>query len=312
MRISPRSTLTIATLITAFGLPASADDLETTCEDNSPTSGTYLCATALEFGGQAALLRDLFLGRHHGATPGDTGFTASTSGVANAYTGVFSAGAQVTGGNFSGNMQALVLGADRSLSDGSFLGVMLQFGQSTVTAPGSPRVDRREVLIGPYFAGDFGNELYLDGYLLFGQPDYTIANVPTNGESITGSVTLSKGLQTNGMNHVLYASLSMKQEEPSAAQDINAAILTLGGSLRSEDRRITNGWRQNFARLEVDFGSYEDNLGTGTIRYVAPRITLGTDIAFDNDASFNLSANASLASDQTYILGLRAAYNLRF
>lgn len=312
MAIHPVSTWTLATLITMLALPANANDLEANCEDQTSTGGTSLCATALEFGGQAALLRDLFLGRHHGAKPGDTGFTASSSGVATAYTGVFSAGAQVTTGNFSGNMQALVVGADRSLSDGSFLGVMLQFGQSTVTAPGSPRVDRREILIGPYFAGDFGNELYLDGYLLFGQPDYTILNVPTNGESITGSVTLSKGLQGNGMNYVLYSSLSMKQEEPSAIQDINATILTLGGSLRSEDRRISSGWRQNFARLEVDFGSYEDNLGTGTIRYVAPRITIGTDIAFDNDASLNLSANASAASDQTYIVGIRAAYNLQF
>ncbi len=311
MTLKSLSTCTFATLFTLFALPAHANDLETVCDDQS-SGGAYLCGTALEFGGQAALLRDLFLGRHHGASPGDSGFTASTSGAANAYTGVASVGAQVTSGNFSGNMQALVLGADRSLSDGSFLGVMLQFGQSTVTAPASPRVDRREILVGPYFAGDFGSELYLDGYLLFGQPDYTVANVPTNGESIVGSVTLSKGLQGNGMTYVLYSSLSIKQEEPSAIQDINAAILTLGGSLRSEDRRIANGWQQNFARLEVDFGSYEDNLGTGTIRYVAPRITLGTDIALDSGATVNLSANASAASDQTYIFGVRAAYNLQF
>jgi hypothetical protein len=209
-------------------------------------------------------------------------------------------------------MQALVLGADRSLSDGSYIGLMLQFGQSEVTAPASPRVTRREILVGPYFAGDFGDELYLDGYLLFGQPDYTVANVPSNGESVTGSVTLSKGLQGNGVNYVVYSSLAIKREEPTPLQQIDATILTVGGSLRSEDRPIANGWRQNYARLEVDFGTYEDSLGTGTIRYIAPRITLGTDIAFDNNASLNLSANASLASDQTYILGLRAAYNLQF
>jgi hypothetical protein len=298
--------------ITLNGLPAFANDLETLCEEPDTSDGPITCATALDFGGQSAHLREIFLNRHFGATPGETGFTASTSGTTSPYTGVFSLGAQVTTGNFSGNMQALVLGADRGLSDGSFLGVMLQFGQSNIKAPGSPKVERREILIGPYFAGDFGNELYLDGYILIGQPDYEVGNFPTNGESIQGSVTLSKGFEGDGRNYVLYSSLSAKREEPSALQDINATILTLGGSLRSEDQRIANGWRQNYARFELDFGAYDDNLGTGPVNYIAPRITVGTDIALDTGATVNLSANASAASDQTFIFGLRASYNLQF
>jgi hypothetical protein len=302
----------IAAALSAFALPAAANDLEDNCNETSQRFGVYVCATALEFGGQAAQLRDIFLDRHHGARPGENGITASTSGTASAFTGVFSAGAQATSGNFSGNMQALVLGADRGLADGSFLGFMVQFGQSEVTAPNSPEVTRDEILAGPYFAGDFGNEVYLDGYVLFGRPEYTIANVPSRGQSITASMTVSKGLQGNGMNFVVFSSISLKQEEPTPGQDIDAQILTIGGALRSEDKRIANGWRQNYARLELDFGSYEDNIGTGTIRYVAPRITLGTDIGFDNDASLNLSVTASTASDQTNIFGLRAAYNLQF
>lgn len=298
--------------LSAMALPAIANDLEQQCEDSGPTNGSYLCATALDFGGQAEHLRTLFLGRHHGATPGSNGITTSTSGTTGAYTGVFSAGAQVTGGNFSGDMQALVLGADRTLSGSTFAGVMLQLGQSEVTAPGSPRVTRREILIGPYIGSDLGNGLFLDGYLLFGQPDYTVANVPSQGESVTGAVTFSKGIDGASLDYMLFASLSAKHEKPTAADRIDATILTLGGSLRSEDRRIANGWQQNYLRLELDIGRYDDNLGTGAINYVAPRIAIGTDIAFDNSASLNLSANASLASDQTHIIAVRASYNLQF
>lgn len=302
----------IAGALSMISLPAIANDLEENCEVGTANQTGYVCATALEFGGQAALLRDVFLERHHGARPGESGITASTSGTSNPYTGVFSGGAQVTTGNFSGNMQALVLGVDRGLSDGSFLGFMFQLGQSEVTAPGSPTIERREILAGPYFAGDFGNEVYLDGYVLFGRPEYTVGMLDSRGQSITASMTVSKALERNGMDYVLFSSISLKQEEPTPAQDIDAAILTIGGALRSEDKRIANGWRQNYARLELDYGRYEDNIGTGTIAYIAPRITLGTDVAFDGGATLNLSANASLASDQTTIFGLRAVYNMQF
>jgi hypothetical protein len=295
-----------------FAPAAHANDLETLCEESNSTYGPITCATALDFGGQAAHLREIFLNRHFGATPGDTGFTASTSGTTSPYTGVFSFGAQATTGNFSGNMQALVLGADRGLSDGSFLGVMLQLGQSEVTAPFSPTVERREVLIGPYFAGNLGDELFLDGYILVGTPDYDVGGTPSNGESLQGAVTISKGIEQGGRNYVLYSSLAIKREEPVPAQRIDATIFTIGGSMLSEDKRIANGWRQNYARLEVDFGAYDDNIGTGPINYFAPRLTIGSDIALDSGGTINLSANASAASDATFIVGLRAAYNLQF
>jgi hypothetical protein len=305
-------TTACAMLLCLHGAAAMANDLEDTCEDSGAGNAAYLCATALDFGGQSAQLREVFLNRHFGATPGQTGFTASTSGTSAPYTGVFSAGAQITTGNFSGNMQALVLGADRGLSDGSFLGIMLQLGQSEVTAPFSPKVERREILIGPYFASSLGRDMFLDGYILVGQPDYTVGGSPSNGESLQGAVTISKGIEQGGRNYVLYSSLSIKREEPVPAQEIDATILTIGGSMLSEDKRIANGWRQNYARLEVDFGAYDDNIGTGPIKYIAPRLTIGTDIALDSGGTINLSANASAASDATYIFGLRAAYNLQF
>jgi hypothetical protein len=220
-----KSTLLLA--LALFATAAQANDLETLCEEPNSTYGPVTCATALDFGGQAAHLREIFLNRHFGATPGQTGFTASTSGTATPYTGVFSVGAQATTGNFSGNMQALVLGADRGLADGSFLGIMLQLGTSEVTAPFSPTVERREILIGPYFSGSLGNDLFLDGYILVGQPDYTVGNVPSNGESLQGSVTLSKGIEQGGRNYVLYSSLAIKREEPVPAQEIDATILTI-------------------------------------------------------------------------------------
>jgi hypothetical protein len=139
-----------------------------------------------------------------------------------------------------------------------------------------------------------------------------VAAVASQGQSVTGSVTLSKAVQGNTLDYLLFASLAARREEPTPATRIDATILTLGGSLRSEDRRFATGWQQNYARLELDFGNYSDNLGSGTINYVAPRIAIGTDIAFDNNATLNLSANASLASDQTHIFAVRASYNLRF
>jgi hypothetical protein len=305
-------TAIFAAVLSAISLPALANDLEDLCDGTLSTSNPYLCPTALEFGGQAAFLRDLLLDRHHGATRGASAVTASSSGTDSPYTGMVSAGLQTTGGNFSGDLQALVLGADRTLSGGTFVGLMLHLGDSEVTAPNSPRVSRREILFGPYIGSDLGNGFFLDGYLLFGRPDYTVANIPSQGDSVTGSFTLSKAMQAGTIDYLLFASVSARREEPAANTEIDATILTLGGSLRSEDRRIGNRWQQNYARLELDFGNYDDNLGSGSINYVAPRIAIGTDIAFDNNASLNLSANASMASDQTHILAVRAAYNWRF
>jgi hypothetical protein len=299
-------------ILAPVAVPAFANDLDQVCEDQTSFTYPALCATALDFGGQAAHLREVFLQRHFGAQPDADGLTVSTSGTSATYTGVFSLGAQVTTGNFSGNMQALVLGADRGLVDGSFVGLMLQLGRSEVTAPGSPTVARREILIGPYFASQLGSDVFVDGYILVGQPDYTVANLPSKGDSVQGSVTISRGFERGGRDFVIYSALSIKREEPTPAQKIDATILTVGGSLRSEDQRIANGWRQNYARLELDFGAYDDNLGTGPIKYIAPRVTIGTDIALDNGATINLSGNASAASDATFIFGLRAAYNLQF
>ncbi len=304
--------------VASFGLsrPVMANDLDELCDGRFSTSelnpNPYICPTALEFGSQAALLRDMLLSRHHGASRPDSTVTTSTSGTTSPYTGMITGGAQTTSGSFSGNLQALVLGADRAVSDRTFVGLMLQFGRSEVTAPNSPRVTRRELLFGPYIGSDLGNGFFLDGYLLFGRPDYTVANAPSGGDSVTGAFTLSKAVQGNRLDYLVFASVSAKREDIGTGTEIDATILTLGGSLRSEDRRFATGWAQNYARLELDIGNYSDNLGSGTISYVAPRIAIGTDIAFDNNASLNLSANASLASDQTRIVAVRASYNLRF
>lgn len=298
----------------AVSQPALANDLENSCVDSPiQRDDAYLCVTALEFGGQVANLRELLLMRHFGAAPDDNGLTRSTSGTDNPTSGMFSLGAQATGGSFSGNMQTLTFGADRGLADGStFFGALVQFGNSQVTAPGSPRVTRREILIGPYFGADLGAGLFLDGSLLVGKPDYTVANVPSEGKTILGYVTLAKAFETEKMSYVLFSSLAAKREKPTAVDRIDATVLTLGGRLRFEDTRISTGWRQNYARVEVDIGNYSDNLSAGSINYVTPRLAIGTDIAFDNGGSLNLSANASAASDKTYIMGLQASYLLQF
>lgn len=290
---------------------ALANDLEESCELAGATNGTYLCGTALEFGWQAAHLREVLMSRHYGATADAGGATVSTQGAPSPYTGVFSLGAQRTGGSFSGDTQSLVLGVDRATAGGFLLGAMVQAGQSSLTTPAAVTIRRREVLVGPYMATELGNGLFLDAYLLWGRPDYSLP-VASTGETLMGAATLSKSVKGERLDYVLYASLSAKRERPTATDRVDATILTLGSSLRFQDRRIDAGWRQNYARLELDFGQYRDNLGTGTIRYVAPRVALGTDIAFDNGGSLNLSVNASMASDQTHIVGIQAQYRIRF
>jgi Autotransporter beta-domain len=304
--------IALAAAACSIGLPALANDLEDTCQNAGQRDSIYVCATALEFGGQASDLREMLLSRHFGATPAANGVTVSTSGTDHAISGLLSMGAQATGGSFSGDAQVLSFGVDRGFADAAFIGVMLQYGNSNVTAPGSSRVTRREFLLGPYFSTDLGGDLFLDGTLLLGAPDYTVAMVPSQGNTALGVLTLAKAFDTEGIDYVIFSSLSAKREKPTAGDRIDATVLTLGGRLRFEDRRIATGWQQNYARLELDIGRYADSLGAGSITYVSPRVAVGTDIAFDNGGSLNLSAHASAASDRTYVYGVQGSYLLRF
>lgn len=287
---------------------SAADDLRDLCQTTAAPQ--VFCATAVDFGPQAAHLRGLLLDRRFAPGQRDSGTILSSQGQATPISGFLSLGAQRTRGNFTGSTESLVLGADLATAAGPVAGLMIQAARAEVTTPGATTIRREELLVGPYLAMELAPMSYLDAYLLVGRPDYS-QPVATRGTTVMGSATLSRVMQAERLDHVLYASLSVKRETPGNDR-INAEIVTLGSSLRFQDRRTGNGWQQNFARLELDFGRFRDSFTSSQVTYVAPRAVLGTDMAFDNGGRLNLSLTGSAATDRTTIVGLQAMYRQSF
>lgn len=304
-------------MVLAFGLGAAvagaghANELET-CEYLPGINDPFLCTTALEFGGQAAVIRDSLLSLHGGVTFPTAGQseTFSTRGGGQPYAGRAMVAAQATFGSFTGNNQYLILGVDRPMGRGQ-VGLMVLAGNSTITPPSSPVVTRQELLIGPYFATQLNNGDFLDGYLLYGRPNYTVANVPSQGESTTAALTWSRVVARDGITLVPLAGLSVKRERPDASSRIDAIVLTFGATAQQTPVRTSNGYRMNFGRLELDIGHYADSF-SNSITYVAPRVAFGANFVPDNGGVFGVTVGLTAASDRTAIVNAQAMYRFEF
>ncbi len=311
-RLAPRSVFPVFLGI-VLASPLTAGGLQN-CEIyeyNNP----FLCTTALEFGAFSSTLRDAV--RSGSGAPAATS-TLATRGLSFAqspdiqpWSGMAVVSGQITRGNFTGDTASLILGADRGVSSNLSVGALVYTGNGSITPPSGTQVKRTEVLAGPYFNAVLGNGDGLSGYLLYGQPDYTVANVPSAGESLTGSLTWSRVIARDGVDLGPFASVSWKREWPTATDQIDAAILTVGSSLDGDVVQTANGVRQFFGRVEMDVGNYSDTFGDN-ISYVAPRIAAGVRFGFQNGGALQLLANASAASDKTAILAAQINYRFEF
>lgn len=308
------------TLLSSAHAQADGIDCDITEQDvagagNDSTGNPTVCATAADFGWQAGQIRGALQSRHafrlSGHASGST-VRLSTSGNTSRYSGITSLSTQRTNGDFEGDATGLLLGIDRPFQSGAFvLGAMAQVSRSNVTAPASPKVEREELLFGPYFTSSLSETLFLDGYLLYGTPDYTVGGSGSDGEAWTGGLTLTMGIPGDRMNLFPFVAIAFKSEEPDSSTEIDSTILTLGTDVHFAQRSFTGGQSNVFAKFEVDFGQYEDNLGT-EIDYVAPRLGLGTDIVFDRGGALRLGINGSRASDSTNMMSAQAMYRISF
>lgn len=283
---------------------AAAGSLED-CEDLGASNELYLCASAAQFGADAAFIRHALMDRMTELRQG------RKTAPGRAWFGLASGTVQRTVGNFEGAGTHLLLGADTPLSPALAAGAMVVAGESYIEPPFSARVDRREVLAGPYIAAELPGGSMLDAYLIYGTPDYTISNVTTRGSSLTGALTWSRVLETGGSTFVPFAALSLRREEPAAGSRIDAAIVTLGSSIEGEVVAAGAGFRQAFGRLELDVGHYSDSFGT-EISYIAPRVGGGLRYAWPDGGALQLIANASAASDETVIMAAQLSYRIEF
>ncbi len=307
-----RETNQFFALVFTFGLAAAwatdgrAGSLDEDCDDIG-TNDPFLCATAADFGTTAAFLRETL-----DTISGPSGLRRSgKDGTGREWFGLVAAGAQSTSGNFEGNAGVLVFGADTEVSSTTSLGIMAFLESGETTPPGSPTVEREGVLIGPYFATRLGDGAVLNGHLLYGQPDFTVNNVASSGETLVVGLTYSRNIERPGLDYGPFVSLSAKREEPGNGDRIDAQILTIGTSLNGDVVETSNGFRQFFGRVEFDAGRYSDTFGT-EISYVAPRLTGGARFAFDDGGALQVLANVSAASDDTTIVAGQVSYRLEF
>lgn len=310
-----------ALALVSFSSLASADGLECdialdqTGASNVRTGNPAVCATAAEFSFQAAHIRSSLQSRtafRFGRAALQSDVRMSTSGALLGYSGLASLSTQRTSGDFDGHATGLILGMDRALQNGNTtIGAMLNVTRSDVTPPSSPKVERDEILFGPYFTSDLGTGLFLDGYLLYGEPEYTIGGTDSDGETWVAGLTLTKAIVGDRVTWFPFAALSVKREDPDASTEIDATIATFGTSMQFAPSEFGSGTVHPYAQLEVDFGRYEDNLGT-EIDYIAPRVGLGADIAFGASGLMRIGLNGSRADDGTRMVSAHAMFSIQF
>lgn len=294
-------TAALALLGLSVAGPVSAGPLEE-CGETYGSDSPVLCSTALEFGAQAAFLRDSL--RH-----GGTGATRQKLGGRD-WAGLFAAGGQTTSGSFTGGGAHLLAGAQTDIG-GNAYGALVYYGDSDTTAPASPRVDRSETLVGPQFTARLGSGDVVTGYLLVGSADYTIGGTGAGGDTVMGSLIWGRTIERPGIDLGPFVGVSAKREDIDGPDRIDARILTLGTSLDGEVTATGTGVRQYFGRVELDIGSYEDSFGS-SVDYLAPRIGIGARFGFDSGVALQILGNASVASDDTTIVAAQVGYQFRF
>lgn len=281
----------------------SLEECELTGQDNE-----FLCATALEFGTFAATVRDTIGLRSGGVSRSQK--AGNDQGTP--WFGIASANAQRTQGSFSGYGATVMLGADRAVSTSFSVGGLVTIGRGSLTPASGTQVEREEVLIGPYFSNVLGNGDMVSGYFLYGTPKYTVnSGAPYTGQSVVGSVSWTRPIARDGVDYAPFVALSVKREEPSATDRVDATIVTFGSSFDGEVTASGSGFRQVFGRLELDVGDYRDSFGN-SVSYVAPRVGVGMRHAFENGGMVQLQANVSAATDRTAILAAQVNYRFEF
>lgn len=216
------------------------------------------------------------------------------------------------GSNFSGvadgNGFTLSFGVQASFSPEFIGGLALSYNETELdTAAGNFEVEG--TVIGPYFSYSPG-AYKLDGYLLYGNTDYTLNGATGDGDRLLYGLTASAAFVRETVTISPYLSLTGYSEDigaigAAAASDVDQTTLGLGARFDFTGMQGVNP----YLLVGVDAWRFDD--GTTTNDDVTAR--LGAGLSMDLGAGqFSLDLTASEVADDLDAVTFGLRYDMRF
>ncbi|WP_127113512.1 autotransporter domain-containing protein [Shimia sediminis] len=289
---------------------------------SSEAAAEGAAAAAVGAGGQNTAVGNA-LGNALAGRNGNGGATATRNGMflsTQGESGTWSYWAGLSGRHFSGDFDGdnvdLVFGVDVEVGGNTILGLAGAYGMLDITASGT-RYEADTFAIGPYLQTRFGGGLELEAYVMYGEPDYTVAGATKfDAERVFGGLKLTGEVPVNWA--VLRPSVGYRgfsEKMPAHTVGLTAVPArtvsqnTANVSLRM-DFHETQGGLFPYLTVGLDFNDFDDGLGGGDT-YVSPRLAAGFKIE-SRTGTFTVDLDGGEIADGTNDVGLTVLFSRSF
>ncbi len=220
-------------------------------------------------------------------------------------------------GGLSGYSADVVVGADKLFSDNFLAGVLLSVDRTDVNGAAGRSVVTSQA-VGAYFAGRFGEGLFLDGYLSFSNPKNETGGATFRSKRTMVALSLTGTHQTAAFMVRPFARITGYTEKqpayaggggPVAANNVTSYAAAVGARFEPMAEFGTTGMKPYFS-AELDHG-YFNSTAAGASRFTYPRIGVGLSgpVGLGN---LSLDLDGGKFNATTYDFGLRATYEFKF
>ena len=263
------------------------------------------------------------LGNALGARGGNGGPTATRNGMFLSTQGensTWSYWAGISGrhfdGSFDGNNVDLVFGVDVEVGRNTILGLAGAYGMLDITASGT-KYEADTFAIGPYLQTRFGGGLELEAYVMYGEPDYTVANATKfdaervfGGLKLSGEVPVSWAILRPSIGYRGFSEKMPAHTVGATAVPARTVKQNTGNISLRMDFNETQGGLMPYLTVGLDFNDFDDGLGGGD-DYVSPRLAAGFKID-SRSGTFTFDLDGGEIADGTNDIGLTILFNRSF
>ena len=215
-------------------------------------------------------------------------------------------------GGFDGSSADVVVGVDNLISGNLIAGALLSYGRTDVR-DATQRTQVTSLAVGAYFATRLQGDLFLDGFLTYGRPEYTVGANSFTATRTALSLSLSGNYSGGTFSVTPFGKLTgYREAQPVfgavAANDISSLNASLGAKVEPL-APMANGVLP-YISLAADYGS-KTSTANGTETFSSPRMGLGFGMA-TGGGYLSMDLDAGKVQSDVRDMGLRATYEFSF
>jgi hypothetical protein len=215
-------------------------------------------------------------------------------------------------GGFDGSSADVVLGLDKLISSNVIVGGMLAYGRTDIQ-DATQRTQVTSLASGAYLASRLRGDLFLDGFITYARPDYTVGANSFTATRTAVSLSLSGSYSGGSYLVTPFGKLSgYREAQPAyaavAANDITSFNASLGAKVEPL-APMANGMLP-YISLAADYGSKTSTVN-GTQSFTSPRVGLGFGMA-TGGGYLSVDLDAGRVQSDVRDVGLRATYEFSF